>query len=133
MTRRRFSRALALVGVLTGVATAGCNDFLTVKNPTVIEVTTLDPVNDAPVLANSAVQNFYTAYGWMIMYSSWMAGETDVAETFPTRNEFGRRDVVTSNTSLSGDVWVPLSQAAASARSFGHGSRRSTSSPSCPR
>jgi hypothetical protein len=114
MTRRRFSRALAVVGVLTGVATTGCNDFLTVKNPTVIEVTTLDPVNDAPVLANSAVQNFYTAYGWMIMYSSWMVGETDVAETFPTRNEFGRRDVVTSNGSLSTDVWVPLAQAAAS-------------------
>jgi len=93
---------------------AACNDFLQVKNPTVIEVTTLDPVADAPVLANSAVQNLAAAYGWLIMYTGWMAGEIDVAETFPTRNEFGRRDVVPSNGSLNTDVWTPLAQAAAS-------------------
>lgn len=111
-THRMFSRALASAVLATGLA--GCDDFLTVKNPTVIEVTTLDPVADAPVLANSAVQNMAAAYGWLIMYTGWMSGEIDVAETFPTRNEFGRRDVAPSNGSLSGDVWFPLSQAAAS-------------------
>jgi hypothetical protein len=111
-TQRMLSRSLAAVSLMAGLA--GCNDFLTVKNPTVIEVTTLDPIADAPVLANSAVQNLAQAYGWLIMYTSWMAGETDVAETFPTRNEFGRRAVDPANTSLSGDVWFPLSQTAAS-------------------
>lgn len=94
---------------------SGCNDWLTVPNPTVIDANQLDPVADAPVLALSAQQNFASAYGWLIMYSSWFVGETDVSETFPTRNEFGRRDIVAQNGSLNGDVWTPLSQAAASA------------------
>jgi hypothetical protein len=111
-TPKILPRVLAAVTVAAGLA--GCSDYLTVKNPTVIEVTTLDPVNDAPVLANSAMQNLATAYGWLIMYSSWFSGETDVAETFPTRNEFGRRAVDPTNGSLSTDTWFPLSQAAAS-------------------
>jgi hypothetical protein len=55
-----------------------------------------------------------SAYGWLIMYTGWMSGEIDVAETFPTRNEYGRRAVAASNGSHSGDVWFPLSQTAAS-------------------
>jgi len=113
MSQRILSRALASAAALA-VGLTGCDNFLTVKNPTVIEVASLDPVADAPVLANSAVQNLTSAYGWLIMYTAWMSGETDVAETFPTRNEFGRRAVDPSNGSLSGDVWFPLSQAAAS-------------------
>ena len=109
--KKTFSRA-AKVAVIAGIA--GCADFLTVDNPTVIEVDALDPVADAPLLANSAVQNMATSYGWLIMYSGWSSGEIDVAETFPTRNEYGRRDVAPSNGSHSGDVWTPLSQAAAS-------------------
>ena len=114
-TTKIISRTVTAVALAAGLAGfAACNDFLTVKNPTVIEVTTLDPVADAPVLANSAIQNLSDAYGWLAMYTSWMAGETDVAETFPTRNEFGRRAVDPANGSLSTDVWFPLSQAAAS-------------------
>jgi len=93
----------------------GCSDWLTVANPTVIDANALDPVADAPVLAMSAQQNFATAYGWLIMYSSWFVGETDVSETFPTRNEFGRRDIVPQNGSLQTDVWEPLSRAASAA------------------
>jgi starch-binding outer membrane protein, SusD/RagB family len=113
MTTQKILSRVA-IAVASAVGVVGCNDFLTVKNPTVIEVTTLDPVADAPVLANSAIQNLAQAYGWLIMYTSWMAGETDVAETFPTRNEFGRRAVDPTNGSLSTDVWFPLSQSAAS-------------------
>ena len=108
----RIARAL-LAGV-AAASLAGCTDFLSVKQPTVIDASQLDPVNDAPVLANSAMQNMAAAYGWLIMYSSWMSGEADVAETFPTRNEFGRRDIVASNGSLNTDVWQPLSASAAS-------------------
>jgi hypothetical protein len=114
-TQKIISRTLAGAAMAVGLAGfVGCDDFLTVKSPTVIEVSTLDPVADAPVLANSAIQNLSVAYGWLAMYTSWMAGETDVAETFPTRNEFGRRAVDPSNGSLSADVWFPLAQAAAS-------------------
>ena len=109
---KTISRATAALTLL--VALPACDDFLTVKDPTVIETDAIDPVADAVVLANSAVQNTATAYGWLSMYTGWMAGEIDVAETFPTRNEFGRRDVAPSNGSLNTDVWTPLALASAS-------------------
>jgi starch-binding outer membrane protein, SusD/RagB family len=111
---RASRRSLAVAALLAG--TAGCSDFLNVENPNVIDVNAIDPIQDAATLANSAQQNFAASYGWLIMYSSWFTGETLVAETFPTRNEFGRRDVAESNTSLNGDVWTPLSLAAASTK-----------------
>lgn len=112
----RNLRKLASSAIAAGaLVLAGCSDWLTVPDPTVIDANALDPVADAPVLSKSAQQNFAHAYGWLIMYSSWFTGETDVSETFPTRNEFGRRDIVPQNGSLNGDVWFPLSQAAASA------------------
>jgi hypothetical protein len=112
----RNLRRLASSAVVAGaLLLAGCNDWLTVPDPTVIDANALDPVADAPILSRSAQQNFAHAYGWMIMYSSWFTGETDVSETFPTRNEFGRRNIVIQNGSLNGDVWFPLSQSVASA------------------
>jgi hypothetical protein len=111
---RASRRSLAVAAVLAG--TTACSDFLNVDNPNVIDVKAIDPIGDAAALANSAQQNFATSYGWLIMYSSWFTGETLVSETFPTRNEFGRRDVAESNGSLNTDVWQPLSLAAASTR-----------------
>src|SRR5207302_5334933 len=87
----------------------GCTDWLTVDNPSVINNDALDPIADAPVLAKSAQQNFASAYGHLIVYSSWFVGETDVSETFPTRNEFGRRNITIQNGSLDVDVWYLLS------------------------
>jgi hypothetical protein len=107
--RRLLGGAALLVGV-------GCNQFVTVDNPNVIDVSAIDPLKDAGTLASSAQQNYAIALGWEIMYSSWFNGESIVAETFPTRNEFGRRAVTSSNGSLSTDVWQPLSLAAASAK-----------------
>jgi hypothetical protein len=97
-TLKKFFGVAAAAGVLSLTA---CDDFLTVPDPT--------------VMAKSAQQNFARAYGLLITYSSWFTGETDVSETFPTRNEFGRRDIAIQNTSLNGDVWFPLSQSVASA------------------
>lgn len=111
-TIHRLASTTALAGVLI---LAGCDTWLTVPNPGVIDRDVLDPVADAPALAGSAQQNFSNAFTWLIIYSSWFTGETDVSETFPTRNEFGRRNITVQNTSLNGDVWFPLSQAAASA------------------
>lgn len=108
---RLASAAVAAVALSLG----GCSDWLTVPDPTVIDAGALDPVADADLLARSAQQNFSSAYGHMIVYSSWFVGETDVSETFPTRNEFGRRQITIQNGSHDVDVWFPLSQAASSA------------------
>jgi len=108
----KLSRAATAFGGAVLLTTAvACADFLEVSNPNVINSAEIDPVNDATTLANSAQQSYQSALGWLIMYGSWFNGETLVAETFPTRNEFGRREVVAANGSLNTDVWFPLSQA----------------------
>jgi len=109
---KRFASTAVAAGALF---LGGCSDWLTVDNPNVIDADALDPVADAAILAKSAQQNFASAYGHLIVYSSWFVGETDVSETFPTRNEFGRRDITIQNGSLDGDVFFPLSQSASSA------------------
>jgi len=111
--QRAFGRLLGAAAVLASI---GCNEFLTVENPNVIDASAIDPVRDAATLANSAQQNFAVFHGWSVMYSSWFNGESIVAETFPTRNEFGRRDTNEANGSLNTDVWQPLSLAAASTK-----------------
>ena len=110
-TTQRFARIAIVAGALV---LAACTNWLSVDNPTVIDKDALDPVADADLLAKSAQQNFKSAYGHLIVYSSWFTGETDVSETFPTRNEFGRRAVSIQNGSLDTDVWFPLSQSVAS-------------------
>jgi hypothetical protein len=109
---KRFTSTAIVAGALV---LAACTNWLAVDNPNVIDNDALDPVLDAALLAKSAQQNFASAYGHMIVYSSWFVGETDVSETFPTRNEFGRRDIAIQNGSLDVDVWFPLSQSASSA------------------
>ena len=108
-----LSRAVRRAAAVTMLATAACSDFLQAPNPAVIDVGEVDPVADAQTLANSAQQNFAVSLGWLAMYGGWFTGEIDVAETFPTRNEFGRRAVAVANGSHTTDVWGPLSVSAA--------------------
>lgn len=114
---KNFQRTMrvAVASALVGVSLGACTDFLTVKNPNIINASAIDPTADAVTLASSAQQNFAAALGWHAMYQSWMIGEALVAETFPTRNEYGRREVVNTNTSHNADVWGTISVAIASA------------------
>lgn len=105
--KRILGSALAAVIALSG---AGCDEFLTVTDPDVIEATTVDPVADADAFSRSAYQNLAVAYGAMIVYSAWFTNEARVGDTFPTRNEYGRRIVSTVNGTHSGDVWSPLAR-----------------------
>lgn len=112
---RAFKRITGTAIVAGALILGGCSNWLSVENPTVIDEDVIDPVAEANLLARSAQQNFASAYGHLIVYSSWFVGETDVSETFPTRNEFGRRSVVIQNGSLDVDVWFPLSVTVVSA------------------
>ena len=114
-----FPRAVArkMLASALILSAAACSDgFLKVTNPNVIDAATVDPVSGAATLSASAQQNYYVAYGWQALYSSWMSGETLVVETFPTRNEFGTRIISSNNGNLNSDIWTPLQLAAASAK-----------------
>ena len=114
MTYRFNMRSAARrAAAATVLASAACSGFLEAPNPAVIDAGEVDPVADAPTLSNSAQQSYAVSLGWLVMYGGWFTGEIDVAETFPTRNEFGRRAVAVANGSHTTDVWGPLSVAAA--------------------
>lgn len=114
MTYRFNMRSAARrAAAATVLASAACSGFLEAPNPAVIDAGEVDPVADAPTLSNSAQQSYAVSLGWLVMYGGWFTGEIDVAETFPTRNEFGRRAVAVANGSHTTDVWGPLSAAAA--------------------
>ena len=105
------------MGTALVVAAVACSDkFVEVTNPNVIDAATVDPTSGATLLALSAQQNYATALGWLAMYGGWFTEEANVADTFPTRNEFGFRLISDLNGSLNADVWQPMSLAAASAK-----------------
>jgi starch-binding outer membrane protein, SusD/RagB family len=91
---------------------AGCDSLLEVRNPNVVEASAIDPVADAPVLSQSAFQNFAVFYGSAIVHSAWFTHEAWVGDTFPTRNEFGRRLIDDRNPTHNGEMWFPLGRAA---------------------
>ncbi len=103
---RRAATRISLVAALAIIAPACSDKFLQVENPNLIDASTVDPTASAVVLANSAQQDYQAWYGWHIMYSGWFSGEIDVSDTFPTRNEFGYRQVENQNTDLSGSLWA---------------------------
>ena len=108
--RQRISRVVTLAALL---ATMGCGDsFFEVSDPDILEASNIDPEADGPTLARSAFQNLVDAYGDHIVYSAWWSHEARVGDTFPTRNEFGRRFLDDTNGTLNGEVWTPLARAA---------------------
>ncbi len=114
--RRAVSRTMAGAALL--IALPACSDkFLQVENPNLIDATTVDPNASAAILANSAQQDYQNWYGSSIMYSGWFTGEINVSDTFPTRNEFGYRQVENLNGDLTTYLWGPVSVAAAEGKS----------------
>lgn len=112
---RRPSRSVVrtLVAVAIVGTVAGCDSFFEVRTPGIIQAGSVDAVQDGPTFANSAFQTLATAVPRIGLYGSWFTGETWVGDTFPTRNEFGRRDVSETNSSMLADVWNPLVRAIA--------------------
>ena len=110
-----FKSFVRIAGAVAVALTAtACDDFLRVKNPTVIEASTIDPVADAPTFANSALNNLFIAADNVAVYQAWFTGEAWLGDTFPTRNDIAKRQIDFTNTTLSGEVFNPLARAVAS-------------------
>jgi starch-binding outer membrane protein, SusD/RagB family len=97
---------LAAMAVLLPVL-SGCDSFFEVRTPNIIDASTVDPVADGTIFSRSAFQTFAAAYGDQILYTAWFTNEAWVGDTFPTRNEFGRRLVDDRNGTFSG-IWFGL-------------------------
>ena len=116
MTTIRRAVSRTLIGTALGLSAAACsNDFLEVNNPNVIDAAEVDAAASAGTLAASAQQNFVTAVGTYIQFSSHFTGETYIMETSGSQNEFGRREVSDLNGQAT-TQWREMSLAAASAK-----------------
>jgi hypothetical protein len=73
--------------------TAACDEFLNVENPNSLEAEGIDPERDRTLLAQSVFQDFTASYGQQVVDMAWFTNEARVGDTFPTRNEFGKRDI----------------------------------------
>lgn len=98
------------------VGAAACSDdFLQVSNPNVIDADEVDPAASAATLAASVQQNFATAYGTFIQFSSHFTGETYIMETSGAQNEYGRREVSELNGQNTA-MWRDMQLAVASGK-----------------
>jgi hypothetical protein len=86
------------------LAFAGCEGFLEVANPTTLEADAVDSERDRTLLSQSVWQAFVSRWGAQMVYIAWFTNEARVGDTFPTRNEYGRRDV-TENGGHHADNW----------------------------
>jgi hypothetical protein len=115
MRLNRKSLGLAAV-VALGLATAGCDNFFDVERPNIVDAETIDPVVAAAEFSSSAYQNMLVAYGGAITHGAWFTNESRAGDTFPTRNEFGRRFVGPRNSTHEDEVWAPLALAMATSQ-----------------
>lgn len=104
---------LVLLAVF-GLAGTGCDGLLDVRTPDTIAANTVNPLEDAAAFSNSAWQNYQESLGDHAMYTAWFTNEMRVGDTFPTRNEFGRRFIDDRNGDLN-TAWGSVSSAVASA------------------
>lgn len=103
-----FGRRLGVVALAAAIAvTSGCDDFLDVTNPNNLEAEAIDEERDRTVLSQSAWQSFVSSHGEIMVYVAWFTGEGRVGDTFPTRNDFGRRDIPETNGHIE-DMWEDL-------------------------
>jgi starch-binding outer membrane protein, SusD/RagB family len=105
-------RIRSIMSVVALLSIAACDTFFEVTDPDLLESTAIDPQSDGATLARSAFQNLVDSYGDMVVYTAWWAYEARVGDTFPTRNEFGRRFIDPTNGTLNSEGWSPLVLAA---------------------
>ncbi|MGH7462915.1 MAG: hypothetical protein ACREMA_18065, partial [Longimicrobiales bacterium] len=112
MTNRLRNRVLrgVLAAAVTGLV--GCDEFVSVKNPNQLEAEAIDAEKDRTILSQSAFQSFVAAYGDLNMHAAWFTMESRVGDTFPTRNDFGRRQISALTNGDNENRWngihVPL-------------------------
>ena len=94
----RTALGTALVGL---TALSACDQFLKVDNPNSLVSDAIDPARDATLLSQSVYQKYVSSLEDFFVYGAWFTNHARVGDTFPTRNEFGRRQIPSTNTHIS--------------------------------
>jgi starch-binding outer membrane protein, SusD/RagB family len=109
--RRYIHLGLGVVFATTmALTTTACEDFVGVRTPDIIDAGTVDPAADGETFSRSAFQTFASAYGNYIRHDAWFTHSAWVGDTFPTRNEVGRRNIDVTNGTHNTEIWFPLSR-----------------------
>lgn len=108
-----FKRPALNLAVLTAtVLAAGCDNFLEVEHPGVIDADSIDPVAEAETFSLSAQTNFFDAYDNVAVYGAFFTGEAWVDDTHAGRKDIARRSVNDRDALLVSDLYGPLALAA---------------------
>lgn len=100
---RILTRATAMAALM-GVA--GCDAFVEITNPNVVEAGAINPDEDGPLLAWSAYQDFVAGYGDVVMVGAWFTTEAWTGDSSDDRTDFGRREIDPGNSRLTNEVWA---------------------------
>lgn len=106
--------ALTAAVLVTAAFAGGCDNFLEVEHPGVIDAGTIDPVVEAETFSLSAQTNFFNAYDNVVVYGAFFTGEAWVDDTYAGRKDVGRRSVNDRDALLVADLYQPLALAATS-------------------
>ncbi len=102
-----LTRALGIaLAAGLAVTNTGCDSFLEVENPNNLEAENIDPENDARLLGLSVWQAWIDDVSEMSVQVAWYTASAWVGDTFPTRNDYGRRDI--PNTTDDGNNWSDM-------------------------
>jgi hypothetical protein len=89
-----LTRVLGIaLAVGVAVSATGCESFLDIQNPNELEAEGIDPEKDANLLGMSVYQAWISDISELSVQTAWYTGSAWVGDTYPTRNDYGRRDI----------------------------------------
>jgi len=99
----RKALSAAVIGA-TALSLPACDSFLEVENPNNLETDAVDPERDASLLSQSVYTRFVQNLEEGYVLGAWFTNHARVGDTFPTRNDVGRRDIPNA-TNETDAVW----------------------------
>lgn len=91
--------------VATMISLTGCDSFVQVTNPNVVEAGAINPDTDGPLLAWSAYQDFVSGFGDIILNTAWFTTDAWTGDSSEDRSQIGRREIDPANGRM-GRMWA---------------------------
>lgn len=106
-TRSNRFRVGTLAAALA-LAAAGCDGLLDVPDPAIVTPDEQEGPDAVATKVAGVVGTAVEAVDDYVMYASLFTDEMILAGTFPTRRQVDERDILTSNTTVNGEVYEPI-------------------------